>query len=264
MKIYVASFNRASDGAISKLRDKLISEDMITQRYSEADYILAVGDRSETFDFCLQAFRDNIPIIHLWAGEISQGTHDEVYRHAITLMSDIQLCTNKTAAKRVKDLCSSVDKFYKVFIVGNVMLDNMDTFMSKSMSEIPETEYDVVLYNPPTRVPASVVIKELQEINDMLDKPYVWIESNGDMYSDLVNKFVNTKTLDRDIFLWHLYHCDRFITNSSCAYYEGQFLVDKDKLIMIGERNKNRESKYGDMTGKNASENIMSILRKLK
>ena len=105
MKIFVASFNRASDGAISLLVKKMKKEKMWTDNYKTADYILAVGDRKETFDFVLERFKENKKIIHLWAGEISQGTHDEFYRHSITMMSCMQLCTNPEAKNRVLQLC---------------------------------------------------------------------------------------------------------------------------------------------------------------
>jgi len=262
--IYVASFNRASDGAISKLVNKIKEENMWTDDYKKADYILAVGDRKETFDFVLERYRENKKIIHLWAGEISQGTHDEVYRHSITLMSCIQLCTNEKAKERVKALCKAVDKTYRVAVIGNIMLDNMDTYLSVPLDNIPDTEYDVVLYNPPTSLEEHEIMLEINRIINILgDNNYIWIEPNGDKYSELVQPYVTHKTFDRDEFLMLLYHCNRFITNSSSAYYEGQFLVSKDNIIPIGKRNRNRESKYGDMTIPNASENVMKILRSL-
>lgn len=126
MKFFVASFNRASDGAITKIVEKLKKEDMWTYDPQQSDYIIAVGDRCETFDFCLKWFRKGKPIIHLWAGEISQGTEDEVYRWALTHMSILQLSTNYEAKYAVKNFCDAVGKKYNVHTIGNVMLDNME------------------------------------------------------------------------------------------------------------------------------------------
>jgi len=260
-KFYLASFNRASDGALEKLRKKLDEECMLTEEYKEADYIIAVGDRVETYDFVLKMFRENKNIVHLWAGE--QGCwaiHDDVYRHSMTLMSDVQLCTNATAKKLVEELCNTVKKRPNAHVVGNVYLDSIKI----DNSIVPKEDYDLVLYNPTTRSKANVK-KEINDIIKLLkDKKYIWIEPNGDKYSDLVMPFVNTTNVPRPNFLGLLKNCRRFITNSSCMYFEAPFLISKNKIIPIGKRNIERGSKYADMGIPNASDNILRILKGLR
>ena len=255
MKIFVASFSRSSDGAISLLKEKLDT----TENYEEADYILAVGDRKETFDFVLERFRENRKIIHLWAGEISQGTHDEVYRHSMTIMSILQLCTNETAKNRVEKLLDAIDKKSNAYVVGNMMLDNLEV----DESAVPENDYDLVLYNPPTNLSPDGIKKELDQITKMIDKPMIWVEPNGDPGSDLVKPYVTIKNLPRPVFLGLLKKCKRFISNSSCLYYEAPFLLEEDQIVQIGARNEERESKYSKMNIKNASENVKQALEKL-
>lgn len=258
LKIFVASFNRASDGAISKLVQKMKEEGFYTDNYNDADYILACADRKETFDFILERFRENKKIIHLWAGEISQGTHDEVYRHSITLMSDIQLCTNDTAKERVKELCKSVNKKYIVFTVGNIMLDNLEIKEPKY-----DAEYNLILYNPTTLYDETTVEQDIDQIKKFLIDSNItkhfWIEPNGDRYSELIT--YDTPSLPREEFLGLLKNCKYFITNSSCQFYEAPFLIKPEQIIPIGKRNENRESKYGDMTIKNASDRIINIFK---
>jgi len=261
-KIFVASFNRASDGGVTKLIKKMKERDLYTNNYKKADYILAVGDRTETFDFVLKRYRENKPIIHLWAGEISQGTHDEVYRHAMTMMSMMQLCTTDRAEERVLNLCKSIDKKPNQYLIGNIMLDNMEEI---DESVVPNYQYDLILYNPPTLYPTSVIQKEIEEIFYIIDdNKYIWIEPNGDMGSEVVKKFINQKNLPRPQFLGLIKHCNRFITNSSCQYYEAQFLMNVENIIHIGKRNIERESKYSNMTILDASDNIIRCLEILK
>lgn len=259
-KIFVASFNRASDGALSLLLKKMKKENMFTNDYKNADFILAVGDRVETFDFVLKRFQENKRIIHLWAGEISQGTHDEVYRHAMTIMSEIHLCTNPEAEKRVIELCKSIDKQPETYVIGNLMLDNLESDKSK----VPKTPYDLVLYNPPTSLSKKEISKEIEQIKILLNKKYIWIEPNGDFGSELIKNYVTHSNLPRSEFLGLMKSCDRFITNSSCMYYEAPFLLRPEQIISIGERNINRESKFANMKIKNASDNIIRILKELK
>jgi len=146
------------------------------------------------------------------------------------------------------------------------MLDNMEI----DETLVPKGNYDLVLYNPPTRGTVELVKQELTGIMEELAKStlnknrkysHVWIEPNGDKYSDVVNEMVTLKTVPRPQFLGLLKNCNKFITNSSCAYYEAPFLIDKDKIIHIGARNVNRNSKFANMSIKNANENIMKLFR---
>lgn len=259
LKIYIASFNRASDGAISKLKQKMINKGLHTDDYTEADYILAVGDRKETFDFVLERFREGKKIIHLWAGESNTHTHDDMYRHSITLMSCVQLCTNSESKNVVKRLCKSVGKPYFIFTIGNIMLDNMDV----DESLVPNEEYDLILYNPST-LNEQDIEKEIAKIMEITKgRKKIWIEPNGDVGSSFIYKYVTHRNLPRPQFLGLLKKCGRFITNSSCQYYEAPFLMDKNNIIQIGTRNLDRNSKFSNMSIPNASDNVMKIFEYL-
>jgi len=263
MKFYLSTFNRATDGALKKLISKLKEKDMYTEYYSEADYIIAVADRTETYDFILERFKENYPIIHLWSGEKSCfATHDDVWRHSMTLMSEMQLCTNERARERVEDLCFAVDKRPNAYVVGNVYLDGLETDESK----VPKYPYNLVLYNPPTRFTKKEVEEELTIVNKKLKEfkiDYIWIEPNGDKFSDVVMQHVTHFTFPREEFLGLLKNCEHFITNSSCQYYEAKYLLKPEQIISVGRRNIERESKYTDMSIPNATNNIIRILEKL-
>jgi len=262
MKILVATYHRASDGALSKLIQKMKDEDLYTEYYEEADWILIPGDREESFGMALKAFKDNKKMIHLWAGEYTPTweTHNDVYRHAITLMSHIQLCTNDEAKERVKALCKSVGKQFFVTVVGNVMLDNMEDI---DESDVPEEEYDLVLYNPPSRLSEEKVEKDISIIKSVVNKNHIWLPPNGDLHSHLVMPHVNSENLPRPKFLGLLKNCKRYLSNSSNIYYEATHLLEENQIAVIGLRNKFRESRTGNMRIPNASKNIMMVLRQL-
>lgn len=284
MKIFVASFNRASDGCLSKLVQRMKEEDLWTDDASKTDYVLAPGDRRETMYFVIDRYKENKKIIHLWAGEISQGTQDESFRHSISMMSMMQLCTNRQAQRRVKKLLKSVEMKPNTFVIGNLMHDNFE--MDESLA--PNEPYDVVLYNPPTLLTRPDIQCEVTSIVNLLygcsSKPlhkHFWIEPNGDPGSDIVLPYVTHGNIPRPQFLGLLKHCRRFITNSSCACYEAPFLMDREKIIMIGVRNGKREtsigsfsnlipwatssliSKYNRMKGQSATEKVIRLLKDL-
>jgi len=71
-------------------------------------------------------------------------------------------------------------------------------------------------------------------------------------------------SLPRPQFLGLLKNCKRFMTNSSCEYYEAPLFLKPEQIIHIGERNKERGSKYADMKIKNATKNIIKALQSLE
>jgi UDP-N-acetylglucosamine 2-epimerase len=268
MKFYLNRFNRA-ESAIDGLKTKMQAEDMITENIDNAGYIIISGDRIEMFDFALKMFRKNKEIIHLWAGELSRcNDEDEVYRSTITLMSSLQLCNTPEAKKRVEKLCKAVDKKPNAYVVGSLWYDNL----SIETAFYPNEPYALILYNPPTRRSKEFIQGEILSIKKIIEekmssgeiKGYWWIEPNGDKNSELLKEHTNTPNLKRERFLGFLKNCRYFISNSSCVYSEAPFLLDKQKIIHIGKRNENRESKTSKMDIPHASDNIIKILKSLQ
>lgn len=258
MKFYLVDFQRSNYGVTHLLKQKMKNEDIYTDDYQEADYIIAMGDRHDVYDFTLDRFRDQYPIIHLWAGEISQGCHDEVYRHSITLMSELQLCTHELAKNRVEALCKAVDKEPNAHVIGNLFIDDLTIDESK----VPDEPYNLVLYNPPTKLNVKQVVIDLTIIKNLVgDSGYIWIESNKDRWKDLIEEYTNHDTLPRPQFLGLLKNCRYFISNSTATIYEAPLFLKPDQIIHIGERNKERECKKADLTIGNASDNIIRVLK---
>jgi UDP-N-acetylglucosamine 2-epimerase len=228
-KVLIASFSRSSEGALSKLKKEM--GEILTTSLEESDYILAVGDRKETFDFVLRQWEAGKKIIHLWAGEGITDTNDDVYRNSMTLMSVMQLCTNNEAKAVVDAICGAVGGKSNAFVVGNVMLDNLEI----DESLVPTWDYELSLINPGNPV--------IHAIGFECDKIL--------------------ETLPRPQFLGLLKNCKKFITNSSCEYYEAPLFLKPEQIEHAGWRNKQRGSKYGDMNIKNATENIIKTLKTL-
>jgi len=259
-KIFVASFHRASDGALEHLIERMKEENLYTDDYKNADYILAVGDREETYDFVLQRYKEGKRIIHLWAGEIADWECDnDMYRHSLTLMSSIQLCQHDIAKERVKKLCISVNKRYFVSTIGNLMVDNLKIDESK----VPDYDYDLVLYNPPNKASREQIKKELKSLSKYIIPSYIWLPPNGDRGSDLVEPYVNMPNQPRPIYLGLLKNCLRFVTNSTSQHHEAPFLIDKDKIKQWGVRNLKRECLKADMSKPGATERVIKIFKSL-
>ena len=182
--------------------------------YEDAEIVLSVGDRVEIHALTLRAFLDHKYIIHYYAGALSKhlATFDDYLRHCITLMSDEQWVENKKASKVVKKLCKSINKTPNIKIVGsNHLLDVVLDF-----SRVPNEPYNLVLYNPCTK------IKEVL-IGSSPDEQY--------------------GSLPQAQLLGLIKECKQFYTNSSCGVYEAPFLIDDKKIVWLGKRNRGRKYK---------------------
>lgn len=277
MKVFLASFSRASNGAISLLVDKLKKEDMLTYDLETANYVIAVGDRWETYTFVFDAWKADKRIIHLWAGECTPGCDDEIHRHAMTLMSEMQLCTNEHAKRRVEELCRVGGKEPNAIVVGNVMMESLE-FDDRVLEEAQLTDkgYDIILYNPfrghimedIAQIKQVLLEGEVEDIEgdrqSGFGTPFIWLRPNTDRGYEYIMQFANSPTQTRPRFLSLVKHCRKFITNSSCAHYEAPFLIKKKQIIQIGLRNAERESKYAKMDIPNASDNIIKALKDLE
>ena len=278
MKVFLVSFSRASNGAISLLKEKMAKEGMLTYDLEDANYVMAVGDRWETYDFTFHCWQANKRIIHLWAGECTPGCDDEIHRHAMTLMSEVQLCTNEHAKKRVEALCKVGGKEPNVTVVGNVMMENL-VFDDRVLEEAQLTKggYDIILYNPfrghiiedIAQIKKFLIESEVVNL-DKVDKvkgfgtPFIWLRPNTDRGYEYIMQFANSPCQSRPRFLSLVKNCRYFITNSSSAHYEAPFLIKKKQIIQIGQRNAERESKYAKMDIAGASDKIIEVLKTLE
>lgn len=208
MKAYYDTDNRSD----KVLQDHLKDIDYIDYRQSKI--VLCTGDRVETHALALKAFLDHKYIIHYYAGIKDKflSTYDAYLRHCITILSDEQWVENKRCAKVVRKLCKTIGKKPHIKIVGSNHLLNTVLDYSK----VPEEPYNLVLYNPCTK------IKEIF-IGPNSDKQY--------------------GSLPQEQLLGLIKKCEKFYTNSSCGVYEAPFLIDKKQIVWLGKRNKGRKYK---------------------
>jgi hypothetical protein len=87
-----------------------------------------------------------------------------------------------------------------------------------------------------------------------------WLPPNGDDKSYLVRPFVNCDNLSRPQFLALIKGCRSFISNSSCIDYEVKHIIPDERIMRIGERNRERESMYTNMKIPDATSNIIKLL----
>jgi UDP-N-acetylglucosamine 2-epimerase len=218
------------------------------------DFMLCVADRTEMLVAASVAHANGVPIGHVYAGTGSNvATLDDLSRHAITMLSEIQFCESRFARSRVINMMTMAGLTPNTHVVGITHFDDVDLVGPFNK---PFDKYTLVLYNPLTHGQdlAKRIVKEIKEIIALVgnDKEVYLIGSNPDLWPDetgfaceklLEQASTYKQDLPRPEFLALLAGCDRFITNSSAGIYEAPVLMKgrEDRIIMIGERNRDRD-----------------------
>lgn len=242
--------------------------------YGTFDIVLITGDRIEMMVCAQCCFLNNIKIAHFYAGILNYPltTLDDINRHCITLWSDIAFCEDYNSTEVVYQLWNQIGKIgkhwnwqsyedFKIYNVGISHLDDLEVDESFCLL-IP---YDLILYNPLT-LKKEKMEEEIKYIHSIIDKKKAvfWIGPNPDLTWDQlpIDMYKYTMMdLPRPQFLGLLKNCQRFITNSSSAYYEAPFFLKPEQIIQVGLRNKNRSTPKRLETG--ASDKIVKILSDL-
>ena len=139
-------------------------------------------------------------------------------------------------------------------------LENNSVFLpNPTLSDInfnkrkTKKEYDLILVHPQS-LSLEGTKKDSKEVLTYFkkDKKTIIIKGNKDknyeaLYEvwDFMKKYDNVEiyeNLPKEDFIETLSNCDRFITNSSCSFYEAPLFLEKEQIIHIGDRNRNRET----------------------
>ncbi len=102
------------------------------ERLSPA-FLLLLGDRFETFSCAAAAGALRIPIIHLHGGELTIGSPDEAWRHAITKLSHLHFTATQAYRRRVIQMGEDPRRVYNVGALG---IDNIRTIKRLSRPEL--------------------------------------------------------------------------------------------------------------------------------
>lgn len=226
--------------------------------YPNVKFILAFADRPEQMGGVLAAFHNRIPIGHLYAGDQNTiATFDDIHRHAITLYSQIQFCSNDESMATVRRMMRDAGIPSNAHTVGATHFDGINP-------EEIKNKYRDRKFNFPNEKGGFILVSINSEtygddkrlIAEVLDKAsfyrslkFVQIRGNGDDHVDntiftrLETESVDVIYLDRckhDLYLYLMMNCRAFITNSSAAIYEAPHLLRADQIVMVGLRNKGR------------------------
>ena len=214
--------------------------------------LLLLGDRFEIFSVATAAMILDIPIIHLHGGELSGGSIDDIFRHAITKMSTWHLAATETYRKRLIQLGEEPKR---VWNVGGFGIDAVIDLKPYEQTEIEEKlnlkfgqKNYLITYHPETMSNASP-IKQIEEILSALRKTDATliftmpnVDANSTLIRDNIKKFVEANSevayvfenLGQRMYLSVMRLVDAVIGNSSSGLIEAPAL--KIPTLNVGSR----------------------------
>lgn len=147
------------------------------------DYIIALGDRYEMFAAVTATTPFVCKVAHLHAGETTLGAIDNVYRHAISLMSQILLVSTDV----YKEKAIQINPEANVYNVGALSIDNLKKINYLSI-EAFKSKFNIDL-----SLPTILCTFHPETVN--LEKNINYIHELLASFTDLIKKYQIVITL---------------------------------------------------------------------
>jgi len=222
------------------------------------DIVFILGDRFEVLSVAQLCCLRRIPIAHISGGEITEGSLDDCFRHAITKLSSIHFVARDEYKKRLIQLGESPKL---VFMVGTLAASNLKriNYVGRlglfRLLDLPHNfaKYCVVTFHSETAYSgAENQIKTLLKVCEVKrDIFFLFTASNRDEGGNLINQRIrhfvknegkhNSKyieNLGREKYFNVLNNFDFMMGNSSSGFTEAPLF--NLPVIDIGNRQKNR------------------------
>ena len=205
----------------------------------EPDLIMILGDRYEIMQTAIVATIYGIPIAHIAGGDITEGSYDNQFRHAITKLSHIHFTLSEDSAARVRSMGEE-----NVHVVGSPGLDGIADNL-KSREELDLADRNILVCHYPATLGDVKEFDEVLAAVDEIDARKIFVLPNSDVGSDYAREKLKGRRyvyegLSRRDFLSILKECDAMVGNSSAGLHEAPSL--QTPTVNIGDRQKGRLS----------------------
>lgn len=228
---------------------------IISEKKPELFVIL--GDRYDTFIPSSIACINNIPILHICGGDITEGVIDDQIRHSLTKLSHIHLVQTEEAARVVSGLG---EEGWRIIIAGAPGIENIyrlkfpekDDLLTKFKVDMNQPTI-LCTYHPETLEQSISTEKQLVQLINALtafkDFQIILTYPGAENGSDSIIKILKEFSKENDnVFLFDnlgslfylgiMKYCKVVVGNSSSGIIEAPTL--KIPTLDIGDRQKGR------------------------
>lgn len=238
------------------------------------DIFLGLGDRGEILAAMIAANNLYIPVAHVQGGDIS-GNLDEVFRHAMTKLSNIHFPSTEESARRIEKMG---EEKWRIYVVGDTHLDlianKQYTGNLKARKKIglgEKEKYLVVVQHSVNTEPEKAytqMSRTLSAVGKINLRTIIIYPCSDQGYEGIIkaigehkkNKnFKIYRNIEAPDFLGLMEGAEILIGNSSSGIIEAPMF--KLPVINIGDRQKGRLRDFNvvDIDGKNEAEIFNAI-----
>jgi UDP-hydrolysing UDP-N-acetyl-D-glucosamine 2-epimerase len=201
----------------------------ITKHYSKRrpSLTLVLGDRYEIFGAAVACTAMGIPLGHIHGGEITNGSKDDMYRHAITKLASVHFVANSEFHNRVIKMGENPKT---VFVVGGLGIDSIDQIelLTKSDLEIQlgitlSSHYALVTYHADTIYPEQSLDQLeilLRSIKKFPKIQFIATGANADYYGEQINfRLQEASSQEKNLFFYQSVGQQKYLSLLSGAKF---------------------------------------------
>ena len=181
---------------------------------SDQDLCIVYADRYESFAYAITATHLNKIILHIEAGDITEGgTYDDYIRHCISKMSHLFCTSTKAGIFNVQRLG---EESWRIIQSGLLSYDDMCEIREKDRKKIIQkfglankfiiilaTMHPITLDLEKTKIESQEFFNALKKISKKYDAKIFITSPNSDKGCELINKIIKEtiKEMDNTIFV---------------------------------------------------------------
>lgn len=250
----------SSDSAIGVSKSMGLAQISFAEAYEELkpDIVVVLGDRYELIPIVTCANIAHIPVAHISGGETTEGALDDIFRHALTKLSQLHFTAIETYANRVIQMGEEPSR---VFNVGEPGLENIHKLgllskveLEKSLNTQFKQKNLLITYHPETSKSTDFTEQSFNTLLTALDKLtntlLIFTKANADTGGRTINHMIDRfiaqhpekaiafDSLGKQRYLSTLQFIDGVVGNSSSGIIEVASF--KKGTINIGDRQKGR------------------------
>lgn len=229
------------------------------------DWVLCLGDRFEMAAAVQAGIPFGVKFAHIHGGETTLGAIDNIYRHQITLASQLHFPSTEGFADRISEIIGTKEKIYPV---GSLSIEDIENLPIPKEVDFRqkygiEGEFALLTFHPETVSPeknkenALEMFKALEEISNVILLVITMpnADTNGTLFRRVLFS-LKEKCNDRVMLIENfgklnyfaaMRYCEFLIGNTSSGIIEaasfGKYVIN------VGDRQKGRAQ----------SENVMNV-----